>query len=720
MKDLTDGNGLEDSKILIEVSEKDNFKMGRIGPAPSCNSPVRVEAEPENNLIEAEKLKNRISDTKIPTQADKSLIKENGNSVKSGSNLKSVSDFNAPDFYKEGLIINYDYQGANYQNPMMPQSNSFTEGPSPMTAAPKQPNGAGFFPLATPNLAPYGYPQMNMPPMYNNFPYAMPGPVMAPQMGLHGGNMPNMPANMNQRSYLNPNFIYPYFHPVPNAGLLYLNYCNNQNIPEPMNNAKLNEYEINKNRMNEKLGFCKASEKLGKAQSITRQKFISRNGGLDKNLWLGYYSNTIDQAGRASIAELQQGKQACLKYSMDKFMKCYNHSTNLCIYKICQLGMEQPKEAFEGGTDALAWQTQLERPAVKEKPASMSEVNNQGKWPIGSLDYYINQRAEYNPRRINGEYIPPNEYGSGWEYSRAAFRYYHLQPILFQQNVRNFIGNQQHKGSFFTPGMAINHNYNEYKPSKRSQPEDQLIIEDLNYDINSNLWKPNKRIKRDDNQESSLEQISKPFKKKRDMGKNDNNDSKAWRSVNRKKKRNYRERYDKKNFKNKKNKKLSKNSEMVSRELYNKIDYTVIKKGSEAYKKISENFSFGLEELLKYQDCIDEKANKRTETEMLADLTKLTAKKTFTQFFNKTEPKVDFKKEYEYHNSQPERASYSAEHIRGLGRLNKLIKQHFGLICSLEEIECVLKKNRGIKVVERMIEYKNKRIEKFILSLREK
>ena len=140
------------------------------------------------------------------------------------------------------------------------------------------------------------------------------------------------------------------------------------------------------------------------------------------------------------------------------------------------------------------------------------------------------------------------------------------------------------------------------------------------------------------------------------------------------------------------------------------------KKGSKEHENFSKNFALSFEEILDIQENLQSHLDTRPACKIYANLKKLGKNKNFSVYLNKKEPKFNFKDCY--NPTEEEESAVQKERIRSYGQLIKLMKTHFGLNCSIYEIEELMKVNRGIKVVKRMIQFENNRIKLFIEDLR--
>jgi hypothetical protein len=144
----------------------------------------------------------------------------------------------------------------------------------------------------------------------------------------------------------------------------------------------------------------------------------------------------------------------------------------------------------------------------------------------------------------------------------------------------------------------------------------------------------------------------------------------------------------------------------------------VQKKGTLEHQIFCKNFALSFEEILEIQEDLQSHLENRPNWKKFANLKKLGKEDNFSIYLNKKEPKFNFKDCYSV--EAEELNDQNRENIRSIGELIKLMKLHFGLNCSLKEINELLKVNRGIKVVKRMVKYENNKIKEFILDLREK
>lgn len=293
---------------------------------------------------------------------------------------------------------------------------------------------------------------------------------------------------------------------------------------------------------------------------------------------------------------------------------------------------------------------------------------------------------------------------NGWEYSHSAFRHYHAQPLLFtpKRNVNRKRIQDDSLG--FNPDQVVNLNYFKYSLRKRPDfsPKNQTSAQ-------------KKREKNDNcSLESSYKEISKAKEASREV-------ESVKSFPNRTKKDSsspVRTRRSRKRYKRKKLAMTTtkKSLETLVCDYFKSIDYSSIKKGSPEYHQISKNFALPLEEVLKIQEDLHTYVEEREDSEILVDLKNIETKK-FSFFFNKEEPKVDFKTEYDPKKHEEEQ---NRKEIREIGCLIFLMKKHFGLNCSIQEIRKLLERNRGFKVVKRMIEFQNHRIKKTVEDFRGK
>lgn len=442
------------------------------------------------------------------------------------------------------------------------------------------------------------------------------------------------------------------------------------------NKLPLGKYLQMKFMLSKILGFSSVKEMIPNHFVKKRESFLTLSGGADRNIWLTIYSDKAHNG--SNIDNYHESIRTAYKTSANKILTIYNHKLFKKTYLTCKLNsdennnflsdqeQEQEQKLIEINMSPSNFSNNFESPKKKFKKLNVSN-NSPCFIPVKPKDQY------HIPAPTPG-YYPNNCH---------PLSYHYFQPILFEQNVRNFVqtekniqnqnGCPQYKSYVYNNPATYNF-YGDLANNKYQQI-------DLNY-INSEKQKNNKNEDQYSNE--------KPVKKKRSV-------------------------------KNEKVKYV--HPEIKAREVFNKLDYSKIEKGSEFYNKVSMNFSFSLKELLKYEEIVDDEISKRPLNETIVNIANLYKKKAFSRYIENIQiSKNDFKQEYEQElieSHEQKNIENMRLDVRRIGYITKLIKETYGLLCTRNEIQKLFQTNRGYKKVKNMILIKSDKIENHILDQRE-
>jgi hypothetical protein len=473
--------------------------------------------------------------------------------------------------------------------------------------------------------------------------------------------------------------------------------------------SSMYEEFVKKNKEYSKhLGFENFDPKLSLKQQKIRQNFNFVHNGPENLKWLNLYLNGL-QADEDSLPQIKKRFISQLEHSKNKIFKNYNYIGNKAIFQILKLKKHEINELDEDSLQMPSGERiptkPWKRPSVS-KPATIDS-------PKKSNENLKFLKEEERVEKFEEKYLQDSKNcdSNGWDYSHAAFKYYHCQPLQFSKNMSEFkkIEFEKNSQKSFNPDQIANLNYFEYTLKKRPEIISNESTESgkiVGKRVKSELIESNKK------NESEKKENKNPKRNKNKSPKSESEEKSE------KIKRNYKSH---KRGPRKKNTLKKQNSfEKTRCDYFDKMDYSSIKKGTPEYYKISKNFAKNLEDILKMQEDLHLYQENRTDEEILVDLGLLNNPQNFSVYFNKNEPKVSFKKEYEAtgENQEEEKSEESMRETREIGKLIKLMKTHLGLNCSFIEINELLKKNRGINVVKRMIEFKNTRIKRFVQDFR--
>jgi hypothetical protein len=298
-----------------------------------------------------------------------------------------------------------------------------------------------------------------------------------------------------------------------------------------------------------------------------------------------------------------------------------------------------------------------------------------------------------NPGVPKNQYYIPSPIPGFYPHHVHPLSYYHFQPILFQQNIGDYM-NQENLKNQQPPSMYKNYVYNNpYTYNFYGNVSNNQFQKINNNNEDFNKKNKNNNIKKNeesfDEDESENYSEEKPIKQKRGR---------------------------------KKEKKKLTESEISLKNTFGKFDHLKPQRDSNLYKNVSGHFSFPLKDLLKFEKIVDEEILKRTSKEILADMKHLNKVPGFSKYTDIGQsPKTDFKSEYEEEIIE-DSLNHSSEArmlmIRRTGNIIKLIKENYGLICSTKEVKNLLKTNRGYKKVMNLIIFKNDKIKNLIQDQR--
>ena len=482
------------------------------------------------------------------------------------------------------------------------------------------------------------------------------------------------------------------------------------------NKLPLGKYLQLKFLLNKRLGFATVREHIPDHLIHLRKSFLALNGGADRNIWLTLYSDKIQSEKNAIDDDLENTAQSAFRASLNKFIKVYNHKLLKPMYFICKLNLnDNISITQEQGKSSVRAQnfspknanSGLESPK-QEKKANQGDYQFNESHPFNINNSNVNNNF-FNPKiSTQSPYYIPTPVPGFLPHNYHPLSYYHYQPILFQQNVGNFIGTNDERNPNIPPlykNYVYNnpYTYNFYGNVSNNQ------FQGMNPNfINCNIQSNNKDSQQNINMpQNEFEENSQEMEGEYE----DDNESLIKKSMKKKRGR-------------KKETKHLANPELLARETFNRLDYSKIEKGSEFYNKISKNFCFNLKELLQFEEIVDEEIAKRSEKEIIVDLENLNKYSTFSKYIDLSQNcKADFKKEYDEEiknfksNEDNEKIMLLA---RRTGNIIKLMKDNFELICSPKEVENLLKTNRSYKKVKNMIIYKNERVKNIILDERAK
>lgn len=416
------------------------------------------------------------------------------------------------------------------------------------------------------------------------------------------------------------------------------------------------------------------------------------------NKWFVLYTSNMQKNNVANKRQLISLKEEALMDSMDNFKRNYNVKNNIAIFNICKQIRNEQISTDQFNAPQKSFQKHVydpnSNPNHKEVlfPFSRYKTSMKGLTKIES-DKSLEKTID-------------DIFDQKMEYSIQAFRNYHNSYMddtkeISEMNLNHFL---------IRPTLSINDNFNSKTNFKSSISNYKFEIEKVDTNLSKNLVKciyPREPEPTPDPSLSSSKSKKITIKKKNKRIKETKKKCIEKVLIKRKKTKN--------EIKLKNKKKLEK---IKRRERFAFLDLHKLKKNSEYYKEISKCFSFGLDQLLTHQKLIDDLLSQRKDHEIIADMQNLNKKKTFTSYLNKKKPGFDFKKEYEKHKKHEVESGQKKKQIRSYGVIRKYLHEKINIICSLDELEFLLSRVRGEKMLKIMINYKNTKILNIILHKR--
>lgn len=634
----------------------------------------------------------------------------------SNQNLQNFKNsFNPKTIYQNGLILNYNNQiPSNFMNHLSKNNsnkskkncedssnnntkeiltNSLKQNKNTIPAVQIPPTP--IYPMINQPLP------FNQPPIFNQQPIFNQPPIFNQQSLLANPSYPQDPFPMTSIPGMIP-------YPPQNIHPLYSNlkmenteskpknkYFNSLKILDNIHSANkmpFGKYLQMKFCLSQRLGFCCVEEKIPEHMITRRKSFFALNGGADRNVWLTLYSDKTE-SNSANI-DFNSSVQIAYKNSMNKFLKIYNHKLFKTTYLTCKLNFiknknifqEQEKESIR--SQNITTNNFMNQFAPQKNEQTTNKVNiNPAQMNIPNFNPY------FNPGVPRHQYYIPSPIPGFYPHNVHPLSYYHFQPILFQQNVGDYMGRENIQNQSTSP-MYKNYVYN------------NPYTYNFYGNVSSNQFQKMNHCKKDTPKKNETENFEE---KKENYSESESENYSEEQPIKQKRGR------------KKENKKLV-DSEIISRETFSRLDYLNIPKNSKFYNNISNNFSFPLKELLKFEEIVDQEILKRSKKEIFADLKNLNRVPAFSRYIYEDQSlKTDFKIEYE-ENLKEDVLDHGKDTqilvARRAGHIIKLMKENYGLICTPKEIKNLLQTNRGYKKVINMIIFKNSKIKNFILDQR--
>jgi hypothetical protein len=417
------------------------------------------------------------------------------------------------------------------------------------------------------------------------------------------------------------------------------------------------------------------------------------------NKWFVLYTNDIPKNSPSYKQQLISLKREALMYSMHNFKSNYNAKYNIPIFNICkQIMLDKVSlDQFEG--PRKSFQKYIQDP-------NSTSAHKETLFPFSDYKTSLRAMTKINSHK-SLEKSQEEIFDQEMEYSIRAFRNYHNSYMKNPNQISEM--NLDH--SLVNPTFGIKDNFNSKPNFKSPILNYQFEIEKVDTHLPKNLLKciyPREPEPSLEPSPTSSKSKKAPVNPMRSKPSKEPKTQPTKKVVNKDKK-------TKNENKLKNKKKLEK---IKRRERFAFLDLHKLKKSSEYYKDISKCFSFDLDQLLTHQKLIDDLLSQREDHEIIADMDNLNKQRTFTSYLNKKKPGFDFKKEYETQKNDEVESDKKKKQIRSFGLLRKYVHEKILIICSIEELEFLLSRVRGEKMLKRKMNYRNSKIVNIILHKR--
>lgn len=532
---------------------------------------------------------------------------------------------------------------------------------------------------------------------------------------------------------------------------------------------RLQTYLNYKQNMSGFLGFEPAIERSFGSGVEPRLKFLKERRGVDQNYWLNYYCSLTRKQEYLDYQDIMKGRLNCISYSLKEYNNNYNHKIHRGIFNMGK-GMYRAikREISEFENGQLKMYNSMQTP-----PGYYRNYVGPGHFrEMGPQMGYV-KRPEYPPQA----YMHPSMYynAPSGQYQAPREKYF---PYYYNNQPRGRPQEMEFREQAGVPGpeMAPNERYpgfERYKMQPHPQENNFLneekpwegLEEDEEQASQMKVVKVKNKSGREMSEEEPTPVVPKPRKVRKESSKlEEKNQSKSKKkSKNKRKKkksdsfsleedpepeeeefeavpeaptqrRNTRAKEEPEKKPAKPKPKPSDSRQILNKstadgplqeperddsrewtEYFAQINYANIKKGTRSYEKLSSNFAFELEEVLKFQDQYSEQIFQREVEKNTADMSKLNCPKSFKQYYNPKEKKEDFRREI-----QQDCEGFDSEYVRKLGKFRKHVKENLGIVTSIRDIANFLEKNKDEKLVWGLIEDKANSVKTFIKRLKMK
>ena len=468
-------------------------------------------------------------------------------------------------------------------------------------------------------------------------------------------------------------------------------------------------FEINKfydnfiqkrGKLAETLGFEPFRVRYSHRVHKNRKNFLYFNKEPESSSWLDLYCQArSEKASEEQIRKLRTNWLSQAKHRIFQKFNCASHRAIFKILKLKHVESIDPRK-FENAD------FEFENVRSERKNASFGKLQGSDDEKIDPLENnrddhfqeFIAQRGGPAQALQNAPASSAEADKTGWEFSSCAFRYYHLQPLLFPRRLRASKRPANTKPDF-SPNNMVNLNYFEYSLGKRHQVDTKSSTD--------SSASPVKRVKQKESQPENGAWESSP-KKRPDNAKQAPSRVAATRDPRMTKSSRARRRRRKRG--------QSRSQRESNNHNLNLLDFRSIKKGTDEFRRVSQYYALSLDEVLELQDKLHEHVKPLDDSQVYADLSVLSGERTFKKYLDSDQPKIRFGETYDA--GEKELSSKHMVRFRKMGKMIKLLKEHFGLNSSVWEIEHLLKSNRNFGVLERYIEFKDNRIRMSIENFR--
>jgi hypothetical protein len=217
------------------------------------------------------------------------------------------------------------------------------------------------------------------------------------------------------------------------------------------------------------LGFVPYTLRYTNQAHQIRKKFLVSNRENYEETWFNLYHKVIKLKNLKpeEIRKLQKNQCQMSKNRLFNIFNCKNHRAifNILKQKENELNKNPSPKKLIKKKEKIPSSTSLKKVMIKESVESIEQPKEDQ-----LFEEYMIQTGRPLGKVIDDHNIGQN----GWEYSSSAFKYYHLQPLIFSKKAKN----QERKVDqisekfCFSPDNVVNYNYYEYSIGKRPKIEE--------------------------------------------------------------------------------------------------------------------------------------------------------------------------------------------------------------------------------------------------------